>query len=334
MKTSSKQMQAVVVKEPGGAEQLTLGTVLMPEPANDELLVRVKATALNRADTLQRKGLYPPPKGASPILGLEMAGVIEHVGANCSGWHVGDRVFSLLPGGGYAQYVTLPHKMALPVPENLSFEQAAGIAEVFLTAYQALFWIARIQAGETVLIHAGASGVGTAAIQLVNVAGATALTTVGTPQKCAFCQQLGASAALNYKEEPFTQKILKLTEKRGVNILLDFVGASFWEQNLSVLAIDGRIVLIALLGGCTLEHVDLRPFLAKRIQLTGTTLRTRSQEYKARLTQEFAGFALPRFADGRLKPVIDRVFSWQDASEAHRYMEANQNMGKIILHIE
>lgn len=327
-------MQAVIVKEPGDAEQLTLGTVPMPEPADDELLVRVKATALNRADTMQRKGLYPPPEGASPILGLEMAGIVEQVGPNCSGWQVGDRIFGLLPGGGYAQYVAIPHKMALPVPENFSFEQAAGIAEVFLTAYQSLFWIAQLQAGETVLIHAGASGVGTAAIQLVKAVGATAFVTAGTPQKCAFCQQLGASAALNYKEEPFAPKILDLTEERGVDIILDFVGASYWEQNLAALAVEGRMVLIALLGGSILEQVDLRPFLARRIQLTGTTLRIRSPEYKTRLTHDLAEFALPRFADGRLKPVIDRVFSWQDAADAHRYMEANQNIGKIILQVD
>lgn len=324
-------MKAILVKEYGGIEQLTLGSFPMPEAGDDELLVKVKATALNRADTLQRQGLYPPPKGASPILGLEMAGVVEQVGRNCAGWKVGDRVFGLLPGGGYAEYVSIPGDMAMPIPENLSFEEAAAIAEVFLTAYQTLFWLGRCQKGDEVLIHAGASGVGTAAIQLVKEAGGRSIVTAGSEEKLTFCRELGASLALNYREGEFAAKVLEASGQRGVDIVLDFVGASYWNQNLAALATDGRWILIGLLGGARVEQVDLGALLKKRIQLSATTLRTRSLEYKTRLTREFGDFALARFADGRLKPIVDSVFSWEDVAEAHRYIEANKNIGKIIL---
>jgi putative PIG3 family NAD(P)H quinone oxidoreductase len=326
-----KEIKAILVKEPGDADQLILGTYPMPEPSDDELLVKVKATALNRADILQRRGLYPPPKGASPILGLEMAGIVEWVGPKCYGWRPGDRVFGLLPGGGYAEYAVLPETMAMPIPENFSFEEAAAIPEVFLTAYQALFWLGNLQKKEEVLIHAGASGVGTAAIQLVREKGATAIITAGSEQKLAVCRELGAQTAINYKEGPFAPKVLEATENRGVNLILDFIGASYWEQNLSVLATDGRLVLIALLGGAKVDQLDLRVLLKKRIQITATTLRARSQDYKIRLARDLSEFALPRFKDGRLKPVIDRIFPWEEVVQAHRYMEENKNIGKIIL---
>lgn len=326
-------MKAILVRKPGGADQLVLGEYPTPEPGDGELLVRVRATALNRADILQRRGLYPPPPGASPILGLEMAGVVERVGPRCQGWQPGDRVFALLPGGGYAEYVTVPADMAMPIPGNLGFEEAAAIPEAFLTAYQTLFWIGRLQAGERVLIHAGASGVGTAAIQLARDAEAEVLVTAGSEAKLAACRSLGASHAFNYKTGPFAPRVLEATGGRGVDVLLDFVGAPYWEQNLECLATDGRLVLIATMGGGIIDRFDLRRLMAKRVQVTGTTLRSRSPEYKARLTQEFAAHALPRFADGRLRPVIDRVFPWERVAEAHRYMEENRNIGKIVLRV-
>ncbi|PZN09740.1 MAG: NADPH:quinone oxidoreductase [Bacillota bacterium] len=327
-------MRAVLVRQPGGAEQLFLGEYPTPEPGEGELLVRVRATALNRADILQRRGLYPPPPGASPILGLEIAGVVERAGPGCGGWRAGDRVFALVPGGGYAEYVTLPAAMAMPIPDNLGFEEAAAIPEAFFTAYQTLFWIGRLQAGERVLIHAGASGVGTAAIQLARDAGADVLVTAGSEAKLAACRALGASHAFNYKEGPFARRVLEATGGRGVDLVLDFVGAPYWEQNLECLATDGRLVLIATMGGGVVERCDLRLLMAKRLQVTGTTLRSRSPEYKARLTREFVQRVLPRFAEGRLRPVIDRVFPWDRVAEAHRYMEANRNIGKIVLRVE
>lgn len=331
MSTQEKTMKAILVKEPGDADQLILGTYPMPEPADDELLVKVKATALNRADIMQRQGRYPPPEGASPLLGLEMAGVVEGVGSKCHGWSAGDRVFGLLPGGGYAEYVVIPGSMAMPIPENFSFEEAAAIPEVFLTAYQTLFWLGNLQENEVVLIHAGASGVGTAAIQLAKEKGATVMITAGSEQKLAACRKLGAKTAINYKEGAFTPKILEATEHRGVDLILDFVGAAYWEQNLSVLATDGRLVLIATLGGTKVEQLNLRLLMKKRLQIIATTLRARSQDYKVRLTRDLSAFALPRFKDGRLQPVIDRIFPWEEVVQAHRYMEENKNIGKIIL---
>lgn len=327
-------MKAVLVEKPGGREQLMIGEYPKPTPADDELLVKVHATALNRADISQREGKYPPPPGASPILGLEMAGVVEEVGKNCEGgWKPGDRVFGLLPGGGYAQYAVIPDKMAMPVPEGFTFEQAAAIPEVFLTAYQCLFWVGRLKQGETVLIHAGASGVGTAAIQLVKSVGAIPLVTVGSEEKRRFCLDLGADHAFNYKEGEFADKVLAATKNRGVQLVLDFVGAPYWKQNLSVLAMDGRLVLISMLGGSRLDDASLGQVLAKRLQISGTTLRTRSLDYKQDLTREFASFALPRFVSGELKPVIDRIFPWEEVREAHRYMEENRNIGKIVLRV-
>jgi len=333
MITAKKEMKVILVKEPGDAGQLVLGTYPMPEPSNDELLVKVKATALNRADIMQRQGRYPPPKGASPLLGLEMAGVVEWVAPKCSDWRPGDRVFGLLPGGGYAEYALIPEAMAMPIPENFSFEEAAAIPEVFLTAYQTLFWLGNFQKKEVVLIHAGASGVGTAAIQLAGEKGATVIITAGSERKLAACREIGAKMAINYKEGPFAPKVLEATENRGVNLILDFIGAAYWEQNLSVLATDGRLVLIAMLGGAIVERLDLRILLKKRIQITATTLRARSQDYKIRLVRDLSEFALPRFKDGRLKPAIDRIFPWEEVVQAHRYMEENKNIGKIVLKI-
>lgn len=326
-----QKMQAILIKEPGDAGQLMRGPFPKPQPQAADLLVKVKATALNRADIMQRQGKYPPPNGASPILGLEMAGVVEQAGPQCRGGNPGDRVCGLLPGGGYAEYAVIPGDMALPIPAHLSFEEAAAIPEVFLTAYQTLFWLGELQEGERVLIHAGASGVGTAAIQLARDAGAIPIVTAGAERKLSVCRDLGAQAAITYKDGPFAPKVLEAVQHQGVHLILDFVGAAYWQQNLSVLTTDGRLVLIALLGGAKVEMVDLRVFLKKRIKLLATTLRARSQEYKTQLTRDFAAYALPRLQDGRLKPVIDSVFDWDNVRQAHEYMEQNQNIGKIIL---
>ena len=327
-------MKAVLVKEPGGRDQLVIGEFPKPTPTDDELLVKVHATAINRADILQREGKYPPPEGASPILGLEMAGVVEEVGKNCTEmWKPGDRVFGLLPGGGYAEYAVIPGEMAMPIPKGFSFEEAAAIPEVFLTAYQCLFWVGNLQKDEIVLIHAGASGVGTAAIQLVKAAGANSIVTVGTEEKRQFCLRLGASHAFNYKEGEFAEKVLAVTDNQGVHLVLDFVGASYWQQNIRALTMDGRLVLISTLGGSRLDNASLGPILAKRLRIAGTTLRSRSLSYKKDLTREFASFALPLFVSGELKPVIDRIFPWEEVKEAHRYMEENRNIGKIVLRI-
>jgi len=327
-------MRAILVKEPGTAEELVMRDYPTPEPANDELLVRVKATALNRADILQREGRYNPPKGASPILGLEMAGVVEEVGNNCSGWHKGDRICALLPGGGYAQYVTVPARMAIPIPDNFSFEDAAAVPEVFLTAYQALFWLGKMKRDEHVLIHAGASGVGTAAIQLVRNCGSMPIITAGSDEKLTFCRQLGASVAINYRTEDFTEKVLETTNGEGVNLILDCVGASYWQKNIESIAVDGRIVLIATMGGAKIDDFNLQHILRKRVHLMGTTLRARSRDYKVELTSAFVRNILPGFADGLYKPVVDSVYSWTEVRNAHIHMEENRNKGKIVLTVD
>lgn len=325
-------MKAVLVDE--GNERLYIGEHEKPEPSEDELLVKVKATALNRADLLQKKGHYPPPAGASPILGLEMAGVIEEIGSHVTGWSEGDRVCALLPGGGYAEYVTIPASMAMRIPENLSFEQAAAIPEVFLTAYMNLFWLGGLEKGKTVLIHAGASGVGTAAIQLVKEAGGTSVITAGSEEKRAFCRKLGAAESIDYKAGAFEPKVKKATDEQGVDLILDFIGAPYWEQNLECLAMDGRLVLIGMMGGSKVEDVNLGKLLFKRLQVIGTALRSQTIEKKIKLSREFAEYAVPRFEDGRLKPIIDSVWKWEEAEKAQQYMEQNKNTGKIVMTIE
>ncbi len=326
-------MKVIRVKSPGGAEQLELGEFPTPEPGKAEIRVAVKATALNRADILQREGKYPPPPGASPLLGLEMAGIVERTGPDCHCWHPGDRVFALLPGGGYAEYVTVHEALALPIPDSLSFEEAAAIPEAFLTAYQVLHWIARLQQGEYVLIHAGASGVGTAAIQLVKQAGAYPLVTAGSEDKIRFCRQLGAIGGINYKKAPFADGVMAYTHGHGADVIIDPVGSPYWHPNLTCLAMDGRIVMIATMGGTKVTEMNLRDLFKKRVQITATTLRSRSLDYKIRLTQEFRKQLLPLFSQGVLKPIIDRVFPWEHVQEAHRYMEANRNIGKIVLRV-
>ena len=326
----SEPMRAVLIDAPGGADGLYLGEHPKPSPTDDELLVRV--TALNRADLLQREGKYPPPEGASPILGLEMAGVVEEVGTDVQGWATGERVCALLPGGGYAEYAAIPHPLAMPVPEGLSFEEAAAIPEVFLTAFQALCWIGGVQAGERVLIHAGASGVGTAAIQLAKAAGAYVMVTASGP-KLDRCRALGADVAIDYQREDFAARVREATGGHGADVVLDFVGAPYFEGNLEALALDGRLVLLAMLGGSKVGSFDLRALFKKRASLHATTLRARPLDYKIRLTQAFAKDVLPRFANGTLRPVIDRVYDWADVRAAHERMEANANVGKIVLRV-
>jgi putative PIG3 family NAD(P)H quinone oxidoreductase len=326
-------MKAVLLRGTGGVEVLHLGTHPDPVMKDEELLVRVKATALNRADLLQRRGKHPPPKGVPDILGLEMAGEVVDVGAACEGWAPGDRVCALLPGGGYAERVSIPAGLAMRIPGNLSFEEAAAIPEVFLTAYQNLFNVARLAPGETVLIHAGGSGVGTAAIQLVREAGGISLVTAGSTEKIARCAALGAIAGWNYRDGPFAPWVAEQTGGRGVDIVLDFVGAPYFEQNLQALAVDGRMAVIGTLGGADVGTFSLRTLMSKRLQITGAGLRGMATARKIRLTGHFANFALPRFADGRLVPIVDTVFDWHEVGDAHLRMESNANIGKIVLRV-
>ncbi len=310
-----------------------LGEAPTPTPAANELLVKVHATALNRADVLQRKGFYPPPPGASEVIGLEVAGTVEAVGPQCRTYQPGDQVFALLPGGGYAEYVTLPEVLAIPVPEKLSLIEAAAIAEVYLTAFQALKWLGNVQAHDQVLIHAGASGVGTAAIQLTRLFRGTPYVTAGSTAKIDFCKSLGAVAGINYKEEAFAERLLELTNGHGADVVLDFIGASYLQGNMQAIAADGRWVVLGLMGGLKADGFDMGTLLRKRIQLKGSTLRARSLDYKEALVQAFTTTCLPHFDTGLLRPVVDKVMPWQQVAEAHQYMEANKNMGKIVLQV-
>ena len=303
-----------------------------PHPGPDEILVRVEATALNRADILQREGKYPPPEGESPILGLEMAGVVENAGRGVTKWKPGDAVCGLLAGGGYAEYVTIHKDMALPVPKGFSFTDAAGIPEVFLTAFQALRWLAGLQHGERILIHAGASGVGTAAIQLASLTGAEVIVTASSG-KHRLCRELGAVHAVDYQNQDFEEDVMEYTHGKGVDVVIDFVGGPYFQQNLNVLSLEGRLVMLAFLGGVSTEQLNLGPILRKRLQVMGSTLRARSLDYKIRLSQDLYRYAWPLFEQNRLRPVIDTAFDWKDAAKAHQYMEANRNQGKVILKV-
>ncbi len=309
-----------------------LGEYETPQPQPDELLVKVHATALNRADTLQRQGKYPPPAGASPLLGLEVAGEVVEAGSNCTKYKTGDKVFGLLPGGGYAEYAVIQEAMAMRVPANLSMEEAAAIPEVFLTAFQALIWLGKLQEGERVLLHAGASGVGTAAIQLARATKAEVIVTA-SKQKLQACLDLGTHKAIDYKASNFEEEVLAHTNGEGVDVIIDFIAGPYFKQNINCLRLDGRMVLLASLGGGKVEEFDLRKILAKRLQIMGSTLRSRSPEYQVQLTQEVAQFAMPHFERGEIKPVVDSVYDWQDVAEAHRYMEENRNIGKIVLRV-
>ncbi|WP_017730289.1 NAD(P)H-quinone oxidoreductase [Nafulsella turpanensis] len=323
------KMKAILVE--GG--QMQPGSYPMPIRCPNDILVEVKAAGVNRADTLQRQGKYPPPQGASPLLGLEVAGIVAEAGSKVSQWQKGDKVFGLLPGGGYAQYACMHQNMAMPIPEELNFTEAAALPEVFLTAYQALVWLAKVQKGERVLIHAGASGVGTAAIQIAREMEAEVLVTASA-EKHPICLELGARHAIDYKKGSFKDEVYRLTDGEGVDVIIDFVAAPYFQDNLSALRKDGRLVMLALLGGVKLPEANLLPILQKRLSIMGSTLRSRSPEYQARLTRELADFMLPRLRDGRIRPVIDKVYPWEKVNEAHAYMEENKSKGKIILSVE
>lgn len=320
-------MKAILVDQPGGPEVLRYGDAPEPVPDPDELLVRVRASAVNRADILQRRGGYAPPPGASPILGLEIAGEVQKA---AEGWKVGDRVMAVVTGGGYAELATVPAKVAMRIPARFTFEQAAAISEAFLTAFLNLFTMGKLKAGETVLIHAGASGIGTAAIQLAKAAGARVLTTAGSDDKLARCRELGAEFAINYKKEAFGPAVLEATDGHGADVILDFIGAPYWEGNMIAAAPHGRLLLIGFLGGSS-GSMDIGPIMTKNLSVTGTTLRRYALPKKIALVRAFARFAMPRFRRGELRPVIDQVFPLSQASAAHRYVESNRNVGKVVL---
>jgi putative PIG3 family NAD(P)H quinone oxidoreductase len=324
-------MRAVQLHSFGGAEELFIGDVPKPVRKSGEVLVKVHASALNRADLLQRQGKYPPPEGESDILGLEMAGEVVEVNSE-SNWQIGDKVMSLLAGGGQAEFVAVPESLLMPIPGNLGYTEAAAIPEVFLTAYQNLFFEGKTKSGQTALIHAGGSGVGTAAIQLAKIEGIRSYVTCSSG-KHKTCLDLGAELAIDYKTEAFDEVILEATDYKGVNIILDFIGGPNFKPNIRSLANEGKLVMIALMGGLSPVDINLMPILHKHLTIFGTTLRSRSLEYKAKLVENFTKIYLPSFESEELKPVVDSIYKLEDIQLAHIKMEANENLGKIALDI-
>lgn len=314
----------------GDADVLRLAERDLPEVGAGEVLIRVAYAGVNRPDVLQRTGSYPPPRGASPHLGLEVAGVVAAVGQGVPEWQKGDRVCALVNGGGYAEYVAAPAGQVLPVPAGLSMAQAAALPETVLTVWANVVERGRLQAGETLLVHGGTSGIGVAAIQIAKALGARVFCTVGTPEKAGAAQKLGADAAIDYRRRDFMVEVSKLTEGRGVDVILDMVGGPYIERNLRSLALEGRLVQIAFMQTAKVE-VDWMPLMLRRLTFTGSTLRARSAEEKARLSRAVQDNVWPMVEDGRVQAVIDRVFPLDSAAEAHRRMESSDHIGKILL---
>lgn len=335
---AEKTMRLITCPEPGPPEALRPAIAPIPEPGQGEVLIRVMAAGVNRPDILGRKGLYPPPPGASPILGLEVAGEIAELGpapadqgeSPAPPWKIGDRVCALVPGGGYAEYCVTPASHCLPVPRGLSIAEAAGIPETFFTVWANVLDRGRLSAGERFLVHGGGSGIGTTAIQLARCLGAEVFATAGSDEKCRACLKLGASAAINYRTHDFVSEIRRLTEGAGVNLILDMVGGSYFSRNLQCLAIEGRLVQIAVQQGAEASF-NLAQLMTRRLTATGSTLRPRSIAEKARIARGVRESAWPLLESGRIKVLVYREFPLENAADAHRLMESGLHIGKIIL---
>ncbi|KAM7263779.1 hypothetical protein ACFE04_001462 [Oxalis oulophora] len=324
-------MKAVVITSYGGPEVLKLQEVDDPVIIkDDEVLIKVEATAVNRADTSQRKGQYPPPKGASPLLGLECSGFILDVGKNVSRWKVGDQVCALLNGGGYAEKVAVPAGQVLPIPPGISLKDAACFPEVVCTVWSTSFMTSKLSAGETYLIHGGSSGIGTFAIQIAKAQGATVFVTAGNEEKLAFCKNLGADVCINYKTEDFVARVKEETGGKGVNVILDCIGGSYLQKNLESLSLDGRLFLIGFQGGAKTE-VNLQALFAKRATVQAAGLRGRTAENKAVIVSEVEKNVWPAIAEGKVKPVIYKSYPLSEAAEAHQLIESSKHIGKILL---
>ena len=301
-----------------------------PSPRPGEVLIKVSAAGLNRADLLQRKGLYPPPEDASPIMGLEVAGVVIATGTGVDNWHVGDKVCALTHGGGYADYTVAPVSQCLPIPAGLGMAEAAALPEALLTVWHNLFQRCQLRTGERVLIHGGASGIGTLGIAICKAMGAEVYTTAGSEEKCRALEALGATRAINYQAEDFEQVLGDLGMKDRINVILDIAGGDFIQKNINVAAPEGRIVYIAFIRGARAE-VNFGPLLMKRLVLTGSTLRAQSFAQKAVMVREILERVFPHLESGAVKPLVDRIFTLEEAEQAQDYMQSGQHMGKIIL---
>ncbi|WP_110240496.1 NAD(P)H-quinone oxidoreductase [Nocardioides gilvus] len=323
-------MRAVHVTEPGGPEVLTV--VELPDliPGAGEVLVEVAATAVNKADTLQRKGFYPPPPGASDVIGLECSGRIAELGEGVTGWAVGDEVCALLAGGGYASQVVVPAGQLMPVPEGLDLVHAAALPEVAATVWSNVFMTAGLEAGESFLVHGGSGGIGTFAIQLATAWGAKVFTTAGTEAKLAACADLGADVTINYREEDYLEVVRAATDGRGVDVILDNMGAKYLDTNVSALANDGRLVIIGMQGGVKAE-LNISKLLANRGSVIATSLRARPLEQKAEICAELVEHVWPLVADGQVQPVIHEVMSLEEVARAHELVDSSAHIGKVVL---
>ncbi len=325
-------MTAIAISEPGGPEVLLPETRPLPVPGPEEILIQVMAAGVNRPDVLQRAGAYPPPPGASDLPGLEVAGTVVATGDKVTGWTVGDKVMSLVSGGGYAEYCLADHGVALPIPEGCDMVRAAAIPETFFTVWHNVFERGALQPGEWLLVHGGSSGIGTTAIQLAKAFGSHVIVTAGSDDKCAACRDLGADVAINYRSEDFVQATKAATGKRGADVILDMVGGDYIPRNHQAAAEDGRIVQIAFLRGSSVE-VDFTKLMIKRLTHTGSTLRPRSTEFKRRVAGILRDRVLPLIAAGSIGPVMDRGFALTEAAAAHARMETSEHIGKIVLEV-
>jgi NADPH:quinone reductase len=325
-------MRYVAAREPGPPEVLAIAQTAVPTPKAGEVLIEVGYAGVNRPDCIQRAGHYPPPPDASPIIGLEVAGKIVTVGDGVSAWQVGDSVCALTPGGGYAEYCTTPASCCLPLPRGLYALEAASLPENYFTVWNNVFDRAHLASGETILIHGGSGGIGLSAIQLAKAFGARAIATVGSSDKAKFCRDIGADHVINYREQDFVAEVAKLTDKRGVDVVLDMVGGDYIEKNLRCLALEGRMVIIAFLQGSKVT-VDWRNIMMKRLTITGSTLRASPQARKAEIAVSLRQKVWPLFEDGRLRSVVYKVFPLAQAAEAHRLMESSAHIGKIMLDV-
>ena len=330
MNNIPQSMNYIQIEKHGDPEVLKLHSMPVPEPGPGEVLIKIAAAGVNRPDIMQRKGLYPPPPGATDVPGLEVSGTVVSIGQNVSEPPINSEVCALVTCGGYAEYCLAAASICLPVPEKISLVNAAGIPETFFTVWKNVFNRGQLKAGESLLVHGGSSGIGTTAIQLGKAFGATVYTTAGTSDKCEFCNNLGADAAINYREQDFSEEIKRLTEGKGVNVILDMVGGPYFPKNIRLLADEGRLVQIALMQGSKAE-VDFRSLLLKRVTLTGSTLRPRSVEEKTKIAQALQKNVWPLLESGAIRPIIHQTFPLKQASEAHLLMESSAHIGKILL---
>lgn len=326
-------MRVVEVPEPGGPDALRPGTRPTPRPGPRELLIRVQAAGVNFPDTLQRRGFYAPPPGASDLPGLEVAGIVAAVGADEQDWRVGDRVCALLAGGGYAEYCVAPAPQCLPIPGSLTAIEAAALPETFFTVWTNVFERGQLRAGETFLVHGGSSGIGTTAIQLAHALGARVFATAGSAEKCRACESLGAARAINYRDEDFVDVVKAETGSRGVDVILDMVGGEYVQRNLASIALEGRIVMIAYLQGQKATF-DIATLMLKRATLTGSTLRHRTVEQKGAIAAALRARVWPLLDAGTVRPLIHATFPLEEAAEAHRLIESSAHIGKIVLTVQ